>query len=145
MAILREERIGGQRLILGDCREIVGGLDFDSIVCDPPFGMEFRSNHRQQRHDAILNDADPDALAWACRIPVRHSRYVWMRWDNLPDVPKPKSLITWVKNNHSMGDLTGEHARQTEVALFYPGPSHFFPGQRPTDVIHAPRTDGAAA
>jgi site-specific DNA-methyltransferase (adenine-specific) len=39
-----------------------------------------------------------------------------------------------------MGDLDHEHARQTEVALFYPGPDHFFPNGRPTDVIEAPRT-----
>ena len=39
-----------------------------------------------------------------------------------------------------MGDLNGEHARQTEVALFYPGPGHYFPCGRPSDVVQAPRT-----
>ncbi|MBS7737754.1 MULTISPECIES: site-specific DNA-methyltransferase [unclassified Chelatococcus] len=39
-----------------------------------------------------------------------------------------------------MGDLKHEHARQTEVALFYPGPDHFFPAGRPTDVVDARRT-----
>ncbi len=39
-----------------------------------------------------------------------------------------------------MGDLEHEHARQTEVALFYPGPNHHFPNGRPTDVIRAQRT-----
>ena len=39
-----------------------------------------------------------------------------------------------------MGDLEHEHARQTEVACFYPGPSHRFPKGRPTDVIECPRT-----
>ncbi len=140
MAILKEERIGNQRLILGDCREIIGGLEFDAICTDPPFGMEFRSNYRKQKHNAILNDADADALAWACTIPVSHSRYVWMRWDNLPQVPTPRSLITWVKNNHSMGDLEHEHARQTEVCAFYKGPEHRWPEYRPADVVMHPRT-----
>ena len=138
--ILRKEVIGNQTLILGDCRGIIGGLTFDAICTDPPFGMEFRSNHRQQKHDAILNDADPSALAWACSIPVKHSRYVWMRWDNLPHVPMPRSLITWVKNNHSMGDLEHEHARQTEVCAFYKGPEHRWPEYRPADVVTHPRT-----
>ncbi len=138
--ILREERIGNQRLILGDCREIIAGLEFDAICTDPPFGMDFRSNYRKQKHSAILNDADADALAWACAIPVRHSRYVWMRWDNLPQVPTPRSLITWVKNNHSMGDLEHEHARQTEVCAFYKGPDHRWPEYRPADVVMHPRT-----
>ena len=80
-------------------------------------------------------------LEFACSLPVHHSRYVWMRWDNLiAEVPKPRSLITWIKNNWSMGDLEHEHARQTEVCAFYAGPEHDFPAGRPNDVIKAPRT-----
>lgn len=42
MAILREERIGGQRLILGDCREIMPTLGkVDAVVTDPPYGIDY--------------------------------------------------------------------------------------------------------
>jgi site-specific DNA-methyltransferase (adenine-specific) len=140
VTILRREVIGNQTLILGDCREIIGELIFDAICTDPPYGMDFRSNQRKKKHDAILNDTDAGALAWACAIPMRHSRYVWMRWDNLSEVPKPRSLITWVKNGHSMGDLEHEHARQTEVCAFYRGPYHRWPSCRPADVVRHPRT-----
>ena len=71
---------------------------------------------------------------------AEHSKYVFCRWDNIWSVPQPKSLVTWVKNNWSMGDLEHEHARQTELCLFYAGPKHFFPNGRPNDVINAPRT-----
>lgn len=138
--IRREERIGDCRLILGDCREIIGGLTFDAICTDPPYGMAFRSNHRAVRHREIANDGDVTLLQWACELDVTHSRYVWMRWDNLPQVPMPRSLVTWVKNNHSMGDLDYEHGRQTEVCAFYKGPEHRWPATRPTDVIYCPRT-----
>ena len=38
MTILREERIGGQRLILGNCLDVMPGLGrFDHIICDPPY------------------------------------------------------------------------------------------------------------
>lgn len=111
-----------------------------AIITDPPYGMAFRSNHRTDKHAAIANDGDTSLLAWSCGIPVNHSRYVFCRWDNLTDIPKPKSLVTWVKNNWSMGDLEHEHGRQTEVAAFYPGPKHDFPNGRPADVIEAPRT-----
>lgn len=38
--ILRDERIGGQRLILGDCLAIMPGLGrFDAVVTDPPYGI----------------------------------------------------------------------------------------------------------
>lgn len=56
------------------------------------------------------------------------------------DIPRPRSLVTWVKNNWSMGDLEHEHARQTEVCAFYRGPDHFFPTGRSQDVVKAPRT-----
>lgn len=136
----REEVIGPHRLICGDYRDAVAYLSWDSIVSDPPFGMSFQSNYRTVGHAKIHNDDDCDILAAVCAMPAAHSKYVFARWDNLRDLPKPKSLITWVKNNWSMGDLEHEHARQTEVALFYAGPQHFFPSGRPSDVIHAPRT-----
>ena len=70
-----------------------------------------------------------------------HSKYIFCRWDNLIGIKhKPKSVITWVKNNHSMGDLKHEHARQTEIILFYDGENHHFPNKRPFDVIKAQRT-----
>jgi len=40
MAILREERIGNQRLILGDCLQVMPMLGrFDAVVTDPPYGI----------------------------------------------------------------------------------------------------------
>jgi len=137
-----KEIIGNATLYLGDAREIVpslgGGLD--SVVSDPPYGMAFQSNYREVQHAAIANDHNEELLLWACGLRPRHSSYLFCRWDNLQSVPKPKSCVTWVKNNWSMGDLEHEHARQTEIALFYPGPEHDFPKGRPTDMIRAPRT-----
>lgn len=38
--IIKEERIGGQRLILGDCLEVMPLLGkFDAVVTDPPYGI----------------------------------------------------------------------------------------------------------
>lgn len=138
---LREEVIGDSRLYLGDCREILPLLPkVDAVVTDPPYGMAFRSNYRLVKHEAIANDDTADLLTWACRLQPTHSSYVFGRWDNIADVPPPKSILTWVKNNWSMGDLDHEHARQTEIAFFYPGPRHDWPAGRPTDVLEAIRT-----
>lgn len=141
--IQRKETLAdGVELYLGDCREILPTLGrLDAVVTDPPYGMEFRSNHRSERYEAIANDAEEWPLQLATTLEADHSKYVFCRWDDLQRVKKPKSMVTWVKNNWSMGDLEQEHARQTEVCLFYPGPAHFFPKGRPQDVIKAPRTD----
>jgi site-specific DNA-methyltransferase (adenine-specific) len=137
----RKEIIGDCTLYLGDCRDVLPTLGkVDAVVTDPPYGMEFRSNYRTVRHSAIANDAEEWPLTLATAIDVAHSKYVFCRWDDLQRVRKPKSMVTWVKNNWSMGDLNHEHARQTEVALFYPGEGHHFPTGRPTDVIEVGRT-----
>jgi site-specific DNA-methyltransferase (adenine-specific) len=134
--------IGRATLFLGDAREILPTLGpIDSFVSDPPYGMAFQSNHRIEQWRKIANDDTDELLRWACDLQPQHSSYLFCRWDNLAAVPKPRSTVVWVKDNHSMGDLQHEHGRQYEIALFYPGPQHDFPGKRPTDVIRCPRTN----
>ena len=132
--------LGQHRLVCGDCRVCRPDGKVGTVITDPPYGMSFRSNHREERHEKIAGDGDTALLAYACTLPASHSKYIWCRWDNVADVPMPKSLITWVKNNWSMGDLDHEHARQTEVCLFYPGDEHAWPNGRPRDVVMHDRT-----
>jgi DNA modification methylase len=141
MTYRRKEVIGDCTLYLGDCRDILPTLgEVEALVTDPPYGISFQSGHRETSYAKIVNDDSDWPLIFASEIPAAHSKYVFCRWDDIVRVTKPKSLITWVKNNWSMGDLEREHARQTEVALFYPGPNHFFPKKRPSDVIECPRS-----
>jgi DNA modification methylase len=140
---MRKEVIGDATLYLGDCMEVMPTLgEVDAIVTDPHFGMNFVSSHRKEdtKHRPIENDDKTDLLEWTCELDVKHSKYIFCRWDNLYNVPKPRSLVTWVKNNHSMGDLKHEHGRKTEVCLFYPAEGHFFPDGRPNDVVSGVRT-----
>lgn len=134
--------IGRATLYCGDAREILPTLGrIDSFISDPPYGMNFQSNHRIDQWHAIAHDDTDELLLWACSLEPLHSSYLFCRWDNLAAVPQPKSTVVWVKDNHSMGDLQHEHGRQYEIALFYPGTNHDFPGKRPTDVIRCPRTN----
>lgn len=140
----RVEHIGDATLYLGDCLEILPTLGpVDAVVTDPPYGMAFVSNHRQEKHLPIHGDKTADialsVIEWA-RNNAKHSAYIFGRWDNILEYPKPKSLITWVKNNWSMGDLEHEHARQSEAIFYYPGPEHRWGSSRPTDVVFADRT-----
>lgn len=141
MTYVRKEIIGDCTLYQADCADVMPTLrTVDAVVTDPPFGMDFQSNYRTIQHKKIANDTGEDFLKWAASIPFTYSSYIFCRWDNLASMPKPKSVINWVKNNWSMGDLKHEHARQTEIILFYQGASHHFPKGRPTDVVYADRT-----
>lgn len=48
--IIKEERIGGQRLILGDCLAVMPMLGrFDAVVTDPPYGVLSQSGSAATR------------------------------------------------------------------------------------------------
>jgi site-specific DNA-methyltransferase (adenine-specific) len=125
----------------GDCREILPTLEpVDLVLTDPPYGIGFVSNYRFVKHPAIANDdALPIDLIWLAMSKARNAAYFFCRWDNLSQMPKPKSVIAWVKNNWSMGDLEHEHGRQWEACCFYPKEGHAFIKRIP-DVIMADRT-----
>ena len=131
------------KIIQGDCRELMKQLpdkSVDLIIADPPYGMDFQSNHRMFKHDKIHGDlAFPMWIFDEFKRIARRASYVFCRWDNLKDLPQPKSFLAWVKNNWSMGDLLHEHGRQWEGILFYPYEQHEFIKRIP-DVLTCDRT-----
>ncbi len=128
------------------CMDCLEGLkkipdnSIDLIVTDPPYGMNFLSNHRKEKYDRI--EGDNEFPIWVFNELFRIAKkgiYVFCRWDNLKDIPKPKSFLCWVKNNWSMGDLQHEHGRQWEGIAFYPMKEHKFIKRIP-DIIKSKRT-----
>jgi len=130
-------------VIQDDCLNVLKDLPdkcVDLVLTDPPYGMNFQSNYRHKKHDKIENDDEfpVEVLSELFRI-AKRGVYVFCRWDNLKDLPPPKSVLAWVKNNWSMGDLLHEHGRQWEAICFYPQEQHEFVTRIP-DVIHENRT-----
>jgi len=132
---------GSVTIYHGDSREIVPQLGrFDLLLTDPPYGMNFQSNYRKQKHKKIAGDDKLDTEFIAKLISLADfAAYVFCRWDNLHEMPKPKSVLAWIKDNWSMGDLKHEHGRQWEACCFYPMEKHEFKKRIP-DVIKARRT-----
>ena len=94
--ILKEERIGGQRLILGDCRDIIGGLEFDAILTDPPYGLG----------DKWKGGAGGKRSSW--RIPQGEA----MKWDMaapefVPELVKGRAAIVWGGNYFALPPSRG--------------------------------------
>jgi site-specific DNA-methyltransferase (adenine-specific) len=124
----------------GDCREILPTLPkVDLVLTDPPYGMDYQSARRidWQRKEKIKGDIEFPLWIFDLLQPLI-ALFVWCRWDNLRELPKPKSFIAWDKGNHSMGDLQHEFGRQWEACAFYPGPQHSFL-KRPVDIVRAKR------
>lgn len=131
------------KIIQGDCFEILKDIPdkcVDLVIVDPPYGINFQSNYRIKKHDKIHGDDSfpVEALDEFFRV-AKKAVYVFCRWDNLSELPKPKSVLVWVKNNWSMGDLKHEHGRQWEAICFYPQKEHEFIKRIP-DVIYSKRT-----
>jgi len=127
----------------GDSLELLKDIpdnSIDLVITDPPYGMSFQSNYRKEKHLRIEGDNELpiEAIKHCVRI-AKKGCYIFCRWDNLKDMPKPKSVLCWVKNNWSMGDLEHEHGRQWEAICFYAKDEHEFIKRIP-DVIHCERT-----
>lgn len=122
-----------------DCREILPELPkVDLVLTDPPYGINFQSSRRIEceRHDKIVGD--DEFPMWIFNLKFEIALMVWCRWDNLYQIPKPKSFIVWDKMIHGLGDLKHEFGRQWEGCAFYPGEKHEFIN-RPVDVIRCQR------
>lgn len=98
MTIIREERIGNQRLILGDCLQVMPLLGkVDAVVTDPPYGINFDySRSRVSRSDA---------LAFAAGTTAETMQRGWsnIHGDDQPFDPRPfldfKHVILWGGQN----------------------------------------------
>ena len=99
----------GITLYYGDCLEVQEWLNGDVLVTDPPYGMNYQSGSRQQRHDRIVGDESTelrdDALhMWSTDRPA----VVFGTWR----APRPVNIRTlgiWDKTDGTgpgMGDLS---------------------------------------
>jgi len=112
------------------------------VLTDPPYGINYLSNHYKYKnpHKKIIGDNKyPVELVSEFINKALSATYLFCRWNNIKEIPEPKSLIVWVKNNWSAGDLKHEYGRQWEAIAFYPKHEHTFYNGRPSDVIYCDR------
>ncbi len=105
--ILREERIGGQRLILGDCLQVMPGLGrFDAVVTDPPYGILSPANSNKgsgggKLKDRTLNrssadwDVAPSVETIAQIVSLGRDCIIW--GGNYFALPPCRGLLIWDK------------------------------------------------
>ena len=123
----------------GDSEQLVKEIDgYNVVITDPPYGMSYQSAWRTewQRKEKIIGD--DHFPMWVFELKPSVASFVFCRWDNLKEIPKPTSFIVWNKLRHSMGDLNHEFGRMWEGVAFYAGEAHKWSNGRPVDIIPAP-------
>jgi len=139
---------------VGGMRERLDDDSVDCVITDPPYGIDFQSNHREGTSTFDRLDADEDVeaavglyrdvLAEVSRV-LRDGGhfYTFTRWDVYPhfyaavsDVFNVKNCIVWRKNNWGMGDLEGAYAPAHEFCIFATaGDGDPLHDGRPPDVV----------
>jgi site-specific DNA-methyltransferase (adenine-specific) len=153
-----------KELIEGDYNEIRGGdcLDeikklkdnsVDCLIIDPPYGINFQSNFKNEKFNKIDNDDDnSDKLLTKSlnlvmdKLKKNSHVYIFTSW-KVYDKIKPiieksltlKNCIIWDKQIYGMGDLNGNYADTYEMILFaVKGNKKLNCEKRPLNIIKIP-------
>ena len=129
-----------QKLINKDCIETMERLieeenTFDLIITDPPYGINYKTNHRKDKnHDfcsTIENDEDTEISRKA--LPLLYkllkdggAMYLFTQDSVLAETLnlveesgfKLKNILVWDKGNWSAGDLKGAYGKRTEFIIY---------------------------
>jgi site-specific DNA-methyltransferase (adenine-specific) len=119
------------------------------VLTDPPYGMNYQSNHRKEKLRKIENDV---SLEWLSDftdhcyriLKPDSSAYIFCSWHKV-DIFKQeferrfklKNILVWVKNNHGSGDLTGAYAPKHEFVLYMHKGRTVFRNGRTPDVVYS--------
>ena len=151
-AIKREERIGGQRLILGDCLEVMPLLGrVDAVVTDPPYGIG-RDGQKlttgdkggRKAYDFKGWDADrPAPEVFTAILTASADQVIWGGNYFADLLPPSSGWLVWDKGqriNQSDGELAWTSRdcalriiEQNRVALLMEGAEH--PTQKPLSIM----------
>jgi site-specific DNA-methyltransferase (adenine-specific) len=127
------------RLINGDCIEVIKSLDdnsIDIIITDPPYGINYKSNRSKYKEhvtkEEIENDSEEalglfkemitalkpklaeDAMIYVFIGEQMISEFKQVLSDNFTF----KRIMPWNKGNHGAGDLKGNYGNKFEYILF---------------------------
>jgi len=145
-------------LMKGDCLALiktVPDLSIDSVVTDPPYGMDYQSAWRseEKRFKKIANDKKP--FIWFLHDAFRvlkdgGSLICFSDWKNQEAWKQAiewagftvKSQVIWNREHHGMGDLAGSFAPMHDIIWFAVKGNYKLPGKRPKSVISSKRIGG---
>ncbi|WP_395543255.1 DNA-methyltransferase [Neotabrizicola sp. sgz301269] len=111
--IIREERIGGQRLILGDCLAVMPTLGrFDACLTDPPYGLgevlvkggRGGSFERLIAANSAKWDFVPDEAFFSALLAGSDAQIIW--GGNFMPLPPTRKPLCWDKVRPNQKNLS---------------------------------------
>lgn len=130
----------------------INNKSIDLVLTDIPYGMDFQSSRRKEKHLKIQNDIDvnwfPHWIKEIDRITkddahlyifCSHHKIDFFK-SEIEKYRKVKNIIIWEKNNHGSGDLLGDYAPKYEMVLFCSNGNKKLNGGRDANIIKANRT-----
>lgn len=133
-----------------DCLEGLKRLKDNSVDCiiiDPPYGINYQSNHRKEKFQTIKNDDTlfiPMDDLWRVLKPNGAMFIFYSHKVPLID-DRVKNVIVWVKDNWTAGDLEGDFGNQYELCAFMPKDEFKLRSKRYSNVWNFKRIDGSKA
>jgi DNA modification methylase len=136
MTIIKEERIGGQRLILGDCLKVMPLLGkVDAVVTDVPYGISQKSNGLRRLD---YGDWDGDTATQVAISAIQQCKDVpsviaWCDWRQLSVIAsalpgRSERPLTWAKPNPPVLNGQSLFLSATEHAFYGKMPAAWFSG-----------------
>lgn len=130
----------------------INDKSIDLVLTDIPYGMDFQSSRRKEKHLKIQNDIDvnwfPDWIKEIDRVSkddahlyifCSHHKIDFFK-SEIEKFRKVKNILIWEKNNHGSGDLFGDYAPKYEMILFCSNGDKKLNGGRDANIIKANRT-----
>lgn len=139
----RVETIGRATLYLGDAREIVGDLQPDAILSDPPFGISYKSGHATDAlwsggrsiaqdedttsRDTIANafQSLPMLMFGSRKAPLPPHHRMTLTWDKGPALGMGDLRLPWkptTEEIYAMGNAAGFVGSRDKGAVVYHPP-----------------------
>ena len=135
-----------------DAMPLLPNKCIDLLIADVPYGMDFQSNYRKEKHKKIVGDNNLEWVDSWIKEMIRLCKddahlYVFCSWHNvdvfkqkLGGVFQVKNILIWEKNNTGMGDLEGDYAPKYEMILFCSNGKKKLNGSRDSNILKADRT-----
>ncbi len=131
--MIREERIGAHRLILGDCREVLPTLGrVDAVVTDPPYGIDygragrFSASHGwgQWRENVEWDVSRPSADLLSSILDAAQDHIIWGGNYFTDMLPPTMRWLIWDKGQRdfSLADFEIAWTSQQKAARIFDYP-----------------------